>query len=78
MVFIPILTDLAKEVTEELLEVIDDISYELKSDDGLTRDEARLILIERLQSLRAREIGNSMSDRAFDALITYALAKLAH
>jgi hypothetical protein len=73
---LPIFIELGKEFSEELLVAANDIVEELFSEDGLTRKEAYAIARERLVALRAEEIGNKLSDEAFDFLLTMVIKRI--
>lgn len=72
----PIVVDLAKEVTDEVLIAASQIAQEIASVDGLTAFEARTIATQRLEALRAEEIGNSISDEAFDFLLALIIKRV--
>lgn len=72
----PIVVDLAKEVTDEVIVAAAQIAEEIASIDGLTALEARTIATQRLEALRAEEIGNSISDEVFDFLLAIIIKRV--
>lgn len=72
----PIVLDFAKEVSDEVLVAAAQVTEELLSSDGLTALEARQIAATRLKALIGEEIGNPMTDEAFDFVLTLILKRV--
>lgn len=72
----PVLIDFAKEVSDELIVAATQIADEIASIDGLTSTEARAIAVQRLEALKAEEIGNGMTDEVFDFLLAFVIKRV--